>query len=67
MDYKDLEKMSTNELQKMLAEERGNLFGLRLKTSVNQLKDLRAIRKAKKNIARIQTRMSELRRTEASE
>lgn len=59
MEYKDLEKKSAKELEKMLGEERGNLYELRLKVSVNQLKDIRALRKTKKNIARILTKLSE--------
>lgn len=59
MEYKDLEKKSEKELEKMLGEERGTLYDLRLKVSVNQLKDIRALRKTKKNIARILTKLSE--------
>ena len=58
MEYKDLEKKSINELEKMVGEERGTLYDLRLKVSVNQLKDIRAVRTAKKNIARLLTAIS---------
>ncbi len=60
MDYKDLLKKKPTELQKMLSEARGELYGLKLKNNVNQLRDVRALRKAKRDIARLQTAMTEL-------
>jgi large subunit ribosomal protein L29 len=60
MDYKDLLKKKPAELHKMLSEVRGELYGLKLKNNVNQLRDVRAIRKAKRDIARLQTAMTEL-------
>jgi ribosomal protein L29 len=60
MDYKDLEKKSANELNKMIAEERGRLHDLRFKTAVNQLKNVALVSKSKKMIARLQTRLKQL-------
>ena len=60
MEYKDLEKKSENELNKMLAEERGRLHDLRFKASVNQLKDVAAVRNSKKLIAQLNTRLKKL-------
>ena len=60
MKYTDLKNKSENELRKILGEERGMMYDLRLKVAVNQLKDVRSLRKAKKNIARILTKMKEL-------
>lgn len=65
MEYKDLSKKKINELEKMLGEERGTLYDLRLKVSVNQLKDIGLVKKTKKNIARLLTRISELKQEEA--
>ena len=65
MEYKDLAKKKINELEKMLGEERGTLYDLRLKVSVNQLKDIGLVKKTKKNIARLLTRISELKQEEA--
>ena len=59
MEFKDLEKKSANELNKMIAEERGRLHDLRFKTAVNQLKDVAAVRKSKKLIAQLQTRLTQ--------
>ncbi len=59
MEFKDLEKKSANELNKMIAEERGRLHDLRFKTAVNQLKDVASVRKSKKLIAQLQTRLTQ--------
>ena len=60
MEYKDLSKKSVNELTKMLSEERGTLYDLELKSSINQLKNVRALRTAKKNIAKLQMAISKV-------
>ncbi len=60
MSFKDLNKKSEVELQKMLAEERQKLYELRLKVSVNQLKEVRQVRDTRKRIAQILTRLSQL-------
>lgn len=58
MDFKELQGKSANELQRMLAEERGRLYDLRLKLAVNQLKDVRQVRAVRKTIAQILTQLS---------
>jgi ribosomal protein L29 len=60
MLYKELEKKSENELAKILGEQRATLHDLQLKLSVNQLKDVRALRSTKRTIARILTKLQEL-------
>lgn len=65
MEYKDLQKKSVAELTNMLAEERGGLYDLKLKATVNQLKNVRSIRATKRKIARILTKLRELSATEA--
>lgn len=60
MEYKELTQKKESELKKMLAEERAKLHGLRLKLSVNQLKDVREVRTIRKNIAKILTQLSAL-------
>lgn len=66
MSFKDLHKKSATELQKMLAEERQKLYELRLKVSVNQLKEVRQVRETRKRIAQILTRLSQVAKTEAT-
>ena len=60
MSFKDLNKKSEAELKKMLAEERQKLYDLRLKVSVNQLKEVRQLRETRKRIAQILTRLTQL-------
>ena len=60
MEFKDLEKKTEAELQKLLKEERAKLYDLRTKVSVNQLKDVREIREVRANIARVLTRLAQV-------
>ena len=62
MKMKDLEKKSLEELQNMLAEARAELYEMRLKTGVGQLRDVSKVSKKRKEIARINTRLSQLTR-----
>lgn len=55
MEFKDLKNKDINELQYMLAEQRESLRELRFKDSNKQLKNVREIRKTKKDIAKILT------------
>jgi ribosomal protein L29 len=57
MEYKDLEKKDNDELMKLLSQERAKLYDLRLKISVNQLKDVREVRETRKTIAQIMTQL----------
>jgi len=58
MSMKDLQKKSEAELRKTLAEHQQKLYDLRLKVSVNQLKEVRQIRQTRATIARIMTQLS---------
>lgn len=58
MKFKDLEKKKDGELQKMLAEARGTLFDLKLKSSVGQLKAHTKMKEIRKGIARILTMLN---------
>lgn len=60
MNFKDIEKKSANEINKMLSEERAKLHDMRFKTSVNQIKDVSKISVSKKTIARLLTRLKQL-------
>ncbi len=55
MDFKELKKKSTKELNKLLAEYREKLRVLRFKDANKQLKNVREIRETRKTIARILT------------
>lgn len=60
MEFKELQAKKVGELQKMLMEEKQHLYELRLKLSVNQLKQVRQFRDTRKNIARLLTKITEL-------
>ncbi|MFA6522486.1 MAG: 50S ribosomal protein L29 [Patescibacteria group bacterium] len=64
MEYKDLQSKKSGELEKMLAESRAQLFGLRMKTSVNQVRNVREIRTIKQGIAQMRTRLAQAIREE---
>jgi len=55
MDFKELKNKSEGELQRLLAELREKTRDLRFKDSNRQLKDVREIREAKKEIAQVLT------------
>lgn len=55
MKIKELREKQDLELDKILAELREDLHAMRFKDSGKQLKGVRAIRKVKKDIARILT------------
>ncbi len=67
MEYQELKGKKEKELQKLLAEERANLYDLRLKLSVNQVKDMSQVKKIKHDIARILTRLAEIKREKKAE
>lgn len=60
MRYQELKERTAKELTALVAEGRTKLHDLRLKRSMNQLKDVRAIREIRKDIARMMTKLSEL-------
>lgn len=60
MDYKKISGWSLEDLQKELATLRGTLYGLKMQTSVNQLRKFHEIKETKRVIARVLTRLAEL-------
>ena len=58
-NLKEYTEKSKTELEKMLKQQREVLRDLRFKDSNRQLKNMRALRKAKKDIARILTVLNE--------
>jgi ribosomal protein L29 len=62
MKYKELEGKSDKELQGMLSEDRATLHAMKLKTSVNQLKDVRDMRDIRKRMARLLTKLNSLKK-----
>ncbi|MFH0739728.1 MAG: 50S ribosomal protein L29 [bacterium] len=52
---KELLKLSKDDLQKSLKEKQENLRVFRFDLAAGKVKDIRAIRATKRNIARIQT------------
>jgi large subunit ribosomal protein L29 len=59
MKVKELREKSNNELQKILKEEREKLRKLRFDLVAGKIKNVREIRKVKKEIARILTVLNE--------
>jgi large subunit ribosomal protein L29 len=59
MKIKDIRKLNTAELNKKLAELRARSRELRFSLVNNQLKDVRALRTVKKEIARILSILNE--------
>ncbi|MDA0208104.1 MAG: 50S ribosomal protein L29 [bacterium] len=60
MEYKDLEKKTIEELEGMIEEKRAELYNLRTKDSIGQLKQNHLFGVIRKEIARIKTRITEL-------
>ncbi|MEK7104081.1 MAG: 50S ribosomal protein L29 [Patescibacteria group bacterium] len=52
---KELSKLSKDDLQRSLKEKQENLRGFRFDLAGGKIKDIRAIRATKRNIARILT------------
>ncbi|NUM25019.1 MAG: 50S ribosomal protein L29 [Candidatus Buchananbacteria bacterium] len=53
MKFKELKTKTEKELQKLLADFRLNLRELKFKSSADQLKNVRELRRVKRNIAQI--------------
>jgi len=60
MNFHDLSKKTEADLRVMLAERREELRELRFLIAANQLTDVRDVREAKRDIARILTRLSQM-------
>ena len=56
-EKKQLWNLGTAELEKKLADEKEELFNLRFQMAAGQLENPMRIREARKNIARIKTRL----------
>jgi large subunit ribosomal protein L29 len=56
---KEMRDRSNEELEKMLADTRGELFNLRLKNATHQLDRTSDIRKHRREVARINTILTE--------
>ena len=56
---KDLQKKSTDELTQELVAAKKELFNLRFQNATNQLENTSRIKEVRKNIARIQTVITE--------
>jgi large subunit ribosomal protein L29 len=55
----DLKTKSSQELNELLVEAKKELFNLRFQNATNQLQNTARIKEVRKNIARIQTIMTE--------
>ena len=60
MKYSELNKKTIVDLKQQMAELSEDLFTLKLKNKTHQLEDKSQIRKVKRDLARIKTRMTEL-------
>ena len=58
VEYKDLEKKKTDDLEKLLKEKRHELHDLQYKVRANELKNVRSIRVLRREIAKILTALS---------
>jgi large subunit ribosomal protein L29 len=56
---KDLKDLSNEDLKKQLEESRQELFNLRFRLTTKQLVNHREVRRVKKNIARLNTLITE--------
>lgn len=55
MRAKEIRERTAEELERMLSENKSQLFQMRLKNATHQLTDTSDIKKARREIARIQT------------
>lgn len=65
MTYKELQAKSVEELLKLSKEKRDEIFMLRIKSRTGQLEKTHQLKAIKGDIARIETRLSELARLAA--
>jgi large subunit ribosomal protein L29 len=56
---KELKDLSTEDIKKQLEESRQELFNLRFRLTTKQLVNHREVRRVKKNIARLNTLLTE--------
>lgn len=58
MQYKELKDKKAADLQKMIAEERGSIYDLRMKAAVTPVRQHAQFKKSKRAIARIMTALN---------
>lgn len=66
MNYQELIGKTTSELYDSLIGLKKELLGLRIQKSMTQLQNTSQIRKSKKNVARIMTRLNQLKNHKGS-
>ena len=59
MKVKELRELSVEQLEKKLAELKGELFNLRFQLAINQLENTNRISEVKRDIARVMTVQNE--------
>ena len=59
MDYKTLQKKNKDDLQKLLSEKQETLKELRFKVTAEDIKNVRDVRKARREIAQLLTALQE--------
>jgi large subunit ribosomal protein L29 len=63
MEYKDLKNNTAKDLLKMDKELRDELFQLRLKLKTQQLTNKHRVQEVRRDLARVQTKLSSLQKT----
>lgn len=66
MNYQELIGKTTSELYDTLVGLKKELLGLRIQKSMTQLQNTAQIRRSKKNVARIMTRLNQLKNEKGS-
>lgn len=66
MRFDDLRKKSEKELRLLLSENREKVRDLRFKLASRQLKDVRSLRKLKRQIAQVLTLLNQKKKSETS-
>ena len=67
MSYQELSGKTISELYDSLISLKKELLGLRIQKSMTQLQNTAQIRKSRKNVARIMTRLNQLKKIEGSQ
>ena len=67
MIYQELSGKTVSELYDSLISLKKELLGLRIQKSMTQLQNTAQIRKSRKNVARIMTRLNQLKKIEGSQ
>lgn len=67
MNYQELSSKTVSDLYESLIGLKKELLGLRIQKSMAQLQNTAQIRKNRRNVARIMTRLNQLKRKEGSQ